>query len=60
MLIKILVFMIKAFQFSKFHENEVKKLNFKRGLTVTFKAKINKITEQIGLKFLKLLFYVCK
>ena len=47
MVIKILVFMIKAFQFSKFHENEVKndKLNFKRGLTVTFKAKINKITE---------------
>ena len=24
MVIKILVFMIKAFQFSKFHENEVK------------------------------------
>ena len=34
-------FVFQAFQFSKFHENVAKlgKGNFKRGLTVTFKAK---------------------
>ena len=39
--IKIFVFPVGAFQFSKFHQNEVKydKSNFKRDLSVSFKAK---------------------
>ena len=37
---KFFIFPIKAFQFSKFKENEAKhdKHNFKRGLIVTFKV----------------------
>ena len=41
MAIEFFVFQLKAFQFSKFHENVAKldQGNFKRGLTVTFKVK---------------------
>ena len=35
------IFLVKAFQFTKFHENETKhdKHNFNRGLTKAFKVK---------------------
>ena len=41
MAIKLFVFLVEAFQFSKFHKNEAKldKGNSKRGLTMTFKVK---------------------
>ena len=39
--IELFVFSVNSFQFSIFHENEVKrdKLNCKRGMTVTFEVK---------------------
>ena len=41
MAIKIFVFFVEVFQFSKFHENEAKhdKRNFKRRVALAFKVK---------------------
>ena len=49
------VFSVKAFYFSKFHEDEAKhdKLNFKRALTVVFEVKNS--TGKFCLNFCKLI-----
>ena len=56
--IKFYLFLVEAFQFSKFHENvvELDRGNFKRGFTMTW-SKICKITGKSGLKFCKLLSF---
>ena len=50
MAIENFVFQVESFQFSKFHENVGKlgKVNFKRGLTMTFNSKISKITGKMA------------
>ena len=62
MKIDFLVFLMKTFHFSKFHENEAKhdKLNLKRGLTLTFKVKNSNNYWKNWLTFLKAYFFVGK
>ena len=59
--IEFYVFLVEAFQFSKFHENvdRIDRGNFKREvLTWHSWSKIHKITQKSDLKFCKLLFFV--
>ena len=59
MAIDFSIFLVGAFQFYKFHENEAKhdKHNFEKGLTVTFKIKSLQNYWKNCLKFGELMFY---